>query len=313
MGKDKVKFISFDDVEPLLDWVELTDYIIECHNLEPAIVSDQIIQSGANTLLSWATWINELGSLVKTALVVPANRDREIPTIGGVVTLFDQLTGELMAVLDFHLVTKWKTAADSLLAARNLARPNSSSILIIGAGTVAQSIIEAYSSVYSKANFSIWNRAHSKAQIVAQKYRNLVEIQPVEDLEIAVNQADIITCATMSSNPVINGNWLSPGTHIDLIGAYRIDMREADDVAIRRSRIFVDSRDTTINHIGEIKIPMDKGIICKTDIIADFYEIVAGKFMRISADEITLFKNGGGAHLDLMTTKYILTKWNLHR
>jgi ornithine cyclodeaminase len=128
-----------------------------------------------------------------------------------------------------------------------------------------------------------------------------------DDLETAVAAADIVTCATMTTEPILKGDWLQPGQHVDLIGAYRPDMREADDTVLRRARIFVDSLDTTVGHIGEIKIPMEAGTITRDDIVADYYDPDA--FTRRSDDEITLFKNGGGAHLDLMTSRYILDAW----
>ena len=110
----------------------------------------------------------------------------------------------------------------------------------------------------------------------------------------------------MSTEPVLRGAWLRPGQHVDLIGAYRPDMREADDEALRRSRIFVDSYETTIGHIGELKIPLAAGVISKTDVLADYYAL--DRFER-APEDITLFKNGGGAHLDLMTCAYILDRW----
>jgi ornithine cyclodeaminase len=109
----------------------------------------------------------------------------------------------------------------------------------------------------------------------------------------------------MSLSPLVQGEWLRPGTHLDLIGAYRPDMREVDDAVLRRARIFVDSRATTIHHIGELKDPIARGVIDEADVNADFYDIAAGVFRRRSEDEITLAKNGGGAHLDLMTADYI--------
>ncbi len=112
----------------------------------------------------------------------------------------------------------------------------------------------------------------------------------------------------MSTEPLIKGDWLRPGQHVDLIGAYRPDMREVDDTALTRARIFVDSFDTTVGHIGEIRIPIETGAITRDDIIADYYSL--DQFIRQSDDEITLFKNGGGAHLDLMTSSYILDRWN---
>ena len=129
-----------------------------------------------------------------------------------------------------------------------------------------------------------------------------------EDLETAVRAADIVTSATMSQTPIIKGDWLQPGQHIDLIGAFRPDMREADDTVLNQGRIFVDSRETTIDHIGELKIPIAAGTIATTDVIADYYQMNA--FTRNDDAEITVFKNGGGAHLDLMTSRYILAAWN---
>ena len=127
-----------------------------------------------------------------------------------------------------------------------------------------------------------------------------------DDLETAVRAADIVVSATMSSTPVLRGDWLRPGQHVNLIGAYRPDMREADDAALRRARIFVDSFDTTVEHIGELKIPLAEGVIARAGLVADFYDLDA---FTAGPDDITLFKNGGGAHLDLMTGRYILDRW----
>ena len=207
-------------------------------------------------------------------------------------------------MLDFHLVTKWKTAGDSLLAARKLARPDSENILIVGAGTVAASLFEAYSAAFPKAKFTLWNRTRENAVALA----NRLGISVADDLETAVRKTDIVTSATMSTTPFIKGEWFQPGQHIDLIGAYRPDMREADDTALTRARVFVDSLATTIGHIGEINIPLENGVITREQIVAEYYDISG--FSRRGADDITLFKNGGGAHLDLMVCRYILDKWN---
>jgi len=136
-------------------------------------------------------------------------------------------------------------------------------------------------------------------------------VSATDNLETAVRNADIISCATMSKEPIINGDWLMPGQHIDLIGAYRPDMREVDDLSLCRSSIFVDSYDTTLEHIGELKIPLNQKVIFEADILADFYQI--NKFKRSSDNEITMFKNGGGAHLDLMVARYILDVWKRYK
>ena len=114
----------------------------------------------------------------------------------------------------------------------------------------------------------------------------------------------MICTATMATDPVIRGEWLRPGQHLDLIGAYRPDMREVDDAAMRRARVFVDSIDTTLDHIGELIFPLKSGALSRSDIAADFYDLAS--FQRQSDDEITIAKNGGGAHLDLMTARYVL-------
>jgi ornithine cyclodeaminase len=245
-----------------------------------------------------------MGLAVKCATIFPGNRMHGKPAIGGAVNLFSGEDGTLEAILDFQLVTKWKTAGDSLLAARRLARPDSRHILIVGAGTVGHSLYAAYGAAFPDAQFTVWNRSDEGAAAFREMHS---DVAVATDLETAVRAADIVTCATMSTEPLIKGAWLQPGQHIDLIGAYRPDMREVDNEALQRARLFVDSRETTIGHIGELKIPISQGIIDAGDVVADYYE--RDKFMRTSETQITVFKNGGGAHLDLMTSRYILSAW----
>ncbi len=299
-----VPFIPFEQGESLLDWIALTDALARGHDMPRAQIGDTFLYRGDDTLLNRAAWIDGLGIAVKSATIYPANPAREVPMVNGGVTLYSDTDGTLEALVDFHLVTKWKTAGDSLLAARRLARPDSRRILIVGAGTVGRSLHAAYSAAFPDARFTVWNRTHSAARDMAQALPNLTA---TDDLEAAVRAADIVTSATMSTDPLIKGDWLQPGQHIDLIGAYRPDMREADDAALRRATLFVDSFDTTVGHIGEIKIPIEAGTISRGDIVADYYDL--DRFRRPSDDAITLFKNGGGAHLDLMTARYVLSAW----
>ncbi|MDW3223807.1 MAG: ornithine cyclodeaminase [Paracoccaceae bacterium] len=300
-----VTVIPFEAGEAQLDWLALTEALAAGHLLPKAEIADTFLYRDPDTLLNRAAWINGLGSAVKTATIFPGNTGTATPSINGGVMLFSDDDGTLQAIIDFHLVTKWKTAGDSLLAARRLARPDSKNILIVGAGTQAQGLHSAYSAAFPQASFTIWNRTGRTAQALAAKVPNL---RAMDDLETAVRDADIIICATMSTQPLIRGDWLQPGQHIDLIGAYRPDMREVDNTAMTRARVFVDSLDTTVGHIGEIKIPIETGVIKATDIVAEYY--TPEDFKRGGDDEITLFKNGGGAHLDLMTSRYILNQWN---
>ena len=296
--------ISYQDCDPILSWRDLTNAIQLGHELNKAEISDTFLYRRDDTLLSRSAWIDGMGIAVKCATIFPGNKNFKKPAINGAVNLFDDKTGQLSAVIDFHLVTKWKTAGDSILAAKLLARPNSRNILILGAGTVAYTLRQAYGNFFPDAHFSVWNRTSERAEKFAANFPNTMA---VNDLEKAISNADIISAATMSSEPLINGKWLKPGQHIDLIGAYRPDMREADDITLKRSKIFVDSFETTIDHIGELKIPIASAAIEREDVLSDFYNIEA--FHRSSDDEITLFKNGGGAHLDLMTAHFILQTW----
>lgn len=292
--------ISFEDGDKLLDWSDLTDALAAGHELPKAQIKDTFLYRADDTLLSRAAWIDGLGQAVKTATVFPGNVRKNKPTIHGAVSLFSDDTGALEAIIDFKLVTKWKTAADSLLAAKRLARPDSNSILIVGGGQVAASMIDAYRSHFPQAKISIWSRTEA----TAQKLAKLKSCEAVSDLQSAVQIADIICTCTMTTEPVIAGEWLQPGQHLDLIGAYRPDMREVDDLALQKADLFVDCFETTCDHIGELKIPLDTGAIAKGDIVADFY--MPRKFRRSSEDVITICKNGGGAHLDLITSRYIL-------
>ncbi|MGB8813437.1 MAG: ornithine cyclodeaminase [Paracoccaceae bacterium] len=292
------------EAEALLDWTVLTEALAAGHRLPRAEIGDTFLYRGKDTLLSRAAWIDGLGLLVKAATIFPGNGALGLPSVNGAVTLYSDRDGTLEAVIDFHMVTKWKTAGDSLLAARRLARPDSAAILLVGAGTVARSMIEAYRSAFPGARFMVWNRSPAGARAMEGP-----GVTAVEDLEAAVGRADIICTATMSNQPIVKGEWLRPGQHLDLIGAYRADMREVDDEALRRATIFVDARATTVHHIGELKDPIARGVISEADIVADFYDLESGAYTRSSADQITLAKNGGGAHLDLMTAAYILAAW----
>lgn len=299
-----IPFIQFDEGEALLDWIGLTDALAAGHAWPKAEIGDTFLYRDPDTILSRAAWIDGLGIAVKTASIFPGNSSSNKPTINGGVNLYSDADGTLEAIVDFHLVTKWKTAGDSLTAARRLARPDSRKILIVGAGTVGRSLHDAYSAAFPNAEFTVWNRSRKNAEAMATERPTL---NVADDLEAAVRAADIVTSATMSTEPLIKGEWLQPGQHIDLIGAYRPDMREVDDIALRRARIFVDSLDTTVGHIGEIKIPLETGVIVQSDIVADYYDL--DNFARQTDNEITIFKNGGGAHLDLMTSRYILDRW----
>lgn len=289
------------EAEARLSWEGITSALAAGHALPRAEIADTLLYRGADTLLNRAAWIDGLGQLVKCATIFPGNAQAGLPTVNGAVTLYDDRTGQLSALVDFHLVTKWKTAGDSLLAAQRLARPDSRRALICGAGTVARSMVSAYRAAFPGIAVAIWNRSPARAEALAVE----VGAEVADDLQAAVVRADILCTATMATEPVIRGAWLRPGQHLDLIGAYTPTMREVDDHAMARARVFVDARATTVHHIGELMAPIASGAITEADVVADFYDLGAGIFTRRSDDEITIAKNGGGAHLDLMTAAYI--------
>ena len=285
------------EAEAHLTWPGLLAALEAGHRLPRAEIADILLSRGPDRLLDRAAWINGLGSLVKVGTIVPGNAARGKPTVNGAVVLFDDIDGMVTSMLDFHLVTKWKTAGDSLLAASRLARADSRNILLVGAGTVARSMVGAYRSLFPEARFTVWSRSRASAEAMG--------LPVADDLQSAVKAADIICTATMATDPLIKGDWLQPGQHLDLIGAYTPEMREVDDTAMARARLFVDARATTLHHIGELMAPLASGAITTADVIADFYDLAAGTFARGSDAEITIAKNGGGAHLDLMTATYI--------
>lgn len=294
-----MRTIGFAEGEASMDWLGLVDALKAGHQKPKATVKDLFLYRGTDTVLSRSAWIDGMGMLTKTATVFPGNKVKGEPMIGGGVLLFDDINGTLAAVIDFHLITKWKTAGDSLLGALLLAPQDARNILIVGAGTVGASLIDAFSVGFPKARFTIWNRTAEGAALLAEQSGATV----APDLETAVRGADIILTGTMSTDPVIQGDWLQPGQHLNMIGAYRPDMRETDDTALLKSRVYVDCFDTTLDHIGELKIPLDQGVIPRDHVLADFYTM--NQFQRTDGD-ITIFKNGGGAHMDLMTARYVL-------
>ena len=292
------------EAEAVMTWTGLLAALDAGHSLPRAEIADLFLYRDRDVLLDRAAWISGLGALVKVATVFPGNRG--MPTVNGVVALFDDATGVPRAFVDFHLVTKWKTAGDSLLAASKLARKGSRAFLLVGAGTVARSMVQAYSAVFPEARFTVWNRNLAGAERMAAEVPGLAV---AEGLEAAVRAADVICTATMSTEPLVKGAWLQPGQHLDLIGAYNPKMREVDDAAMAKARLFVDARATTLHHIGELMAPLASGAITEGDVVADFYDLATGAYARRTDDEITIAKNGGGAHLDLMCAAYVLEQW----
>ncbi|MEM9619256.1 MAG: ornithine cyclodeaminase [Pseudomonadota bacterium] len=303
-------YISETAVAGKLRWDAVVAALRAGHKLARAEIKDAMVGGGDRSFLNRAAWIAGLGGGVKSVTVFPENpyREEKLPTVQGVFLFFDDKTGALKAIIDGPLITKWKTAADSILGAQFLARKDVSKVLVIGAGALASALIEAYAHAMPQVDeIVVWARNEQKAQaaVKAAAIGNVKVVSVGGSLESYVRATDIIVTATSSSTPVLNGDWVRPGSHVDLVGAFRADTREADDKLIVKAKIFVDSRDTTIDHIGDLVIPIATGVIQRANVLGDFYDLESGADGRRSQDEITVFKNGGGAHLDLMTAKVI--------
>jgi ornithine cyclodeaminase/alanine dehydrogenase-like protein (mu-crystallin family) len=242
--------------------------------------------------------------------VFPENVQQQRPSVQGAKLIFDDQTGAPLAVVDSGLVTYWKTAADSVCGASLLARPDSKTLLIVGSGIVADSLVGAYSALFpGLKRILLWGRNPEKSRaLVGLHAHQKATVEAIGNLEAGVKRTDIISTATMSKQPILDGKWVAPGTHVDLIGAVKADMREANDALLTRAEIFVDSFDTTLGHIVELLIRLNEGTIRRSDVRGDLYDLTQRATGRSAPDTITLFKNGGGAHLDLMTAK-ALSNW----
>lgn len=259
-----------------------------------------------NSLLTWAAWQPGAALGAKLAAVFPGNEGRGAgPNIRSVVVLFDGRDGRPQAVITGESFTRAKTAADSALGADLLARPDAAVLAVLGAGAQAGAQIRYLLAVRpSIRRVAIWNRTAEKARALAAALSVPgIEIGAVDDAEAAVRDADIVSCVTASRDPVLRGAWLKPGAHVDLVGSFTPQMREADDEAMRRARLFVDTRRFAIGHCGEFTQAIAAGAITAEHVVAELAELCGGAAGRRSADEITLFKNAGGGHLDLVVAR----------
>lgn len=258
---------------------------------------------GDATLLLMPAWSGRPGGYagVKVVSVFPGNAARGLPSVTGTYLLLDGDSGAPLAMLDGPTLTTWRTAAASALAASMLARPEARRLAMIGAGALAPRLIAAHAAVLPIAEVAIWNRTPERAQTLATRLDGPgLRVQAVHDLAEAVAEADIVSVATMSRAPLVEGAWLRPGAHLDLVGAYNPAMREADDAALRRARVHVDTRAGALKEAGDIVQALASGAIVPADIVGDLFDLCRGDTPgRRAADEITLFKSVGTAIEDL--------------
>jgi alanine dehydrogenase len=247
---------------------------------------------------------------VKIVTVFPDNGRRSLPSIYGQYLLLDGETGASLALLDGTMLTKRRTACASGLASRYLSRIDSTRLLMIGTGALAPHLIRVHSKIRPIREVAIWGRRPEETQRLAHELSSslptmlgrAVTMRAVADRQQAVRLADIVSCATLSKAPLVEGAWLSEGQHIDLVGAYTPEMRESDDDAVRRAQVHVDTRAGAIREAGDIVLPIRSGAITADNIVADLFELARGERSGRPADDghsITLFKSVGAALEDL--------------
>jgi ornithine cyclodeaminase len=264
------------------------------------------------TLLLMPAWTSGDSLGVKIVSVFPDNAKYGLAAVHGSYLLMDARSGAFRATMDGTELTLRRTACASALASRFLSRAESQTLLMVGTGKLAPHMIAAHATVRPIREVRVWGRRQSAAKELADELSDMpFEITAVDDLETALQGADIISCATLASDPLIRGAWLSPGQHLDLVGAFTPQMREADTEAIRRAALFVDTYVGATSEAGEIIQAIQGGTIKATDLRADLAGLVRGTHAgRTSNEEITLFKSVGTALEDLAAAKLVAGEAN---
>lgn len=250
---------------------------------------------------------------VKIVNVALKNSLRDLPSIQGIYYLLNATTGEPLAIFDAKCLTNWRTAAASALASDILASKESNKLLMIGTGALAPFLIDAHSTVRPIKELFIYGRTRKKAEALAESKKDQFDqVTVVDHPKEAIPLVDIISSATFSSEPLIHGEFLTPGQHIDLVGAFKPTSRESDDEVIRRSRLFVDTLEMAPKEAGDIQIPINSGIISMADIQGDLFQLCKEEVLgRTDERDITLFKSVGHALEDLVAAEVIYNNANV--
>lgn len=264
-----------------------------------------------STLLLMPAWNPSKEAGVKIVTISPENAQFGLPSIQGVYILMDTIKGGVKALFQAKGLTAKRTAAASALASSFLSRENASTLLMIGTGALSFNLIKAHASVRPIKKVYVWGRSLAKAQGVCEKLKNEeFEISAVETINERMADADIVSCATLSKTPLVLGKYLQDGQHIDLVGAYKKDMREADDEVVKKASIFVDTFQGGLKESGDIVIPLGNGTLKTEDIKGDLFGLCQKNNQgRGSENEITVFKSVGHAIEDLVAATYYYNKF----
>jgi len=311
-----MRHVSAEEIRSVLDFPSLVDALAAAHRRPPIEIQDGLL--GSESAQYFVRHAVDPGRYMASKLITsfPGNPEGgELPAVQALVVLFDGGNGRPLALMDGTEITCWRTAADSALAARLLAGLAPRTLLIVGAGAMAPWLARAHCAVRpSIRQVQVWNRTPERAvRVAAQLAGELaaggVACTPVAGLAAAVREADIVSTCTRAHQPLVSGLDLRRGVHLDLVGGYSRQTREADDAAMQRGRIFVDRRESAFDGVGDIVQPIASGAIRAEDVLGDLHDLVCGRVRgRVGEGDITVFKNAGGAHLDLMTAEQVFAR-----
>lgn len=304
-----MRILSAEEVDAALDDLALIERLEAAFRDGAEVPVRHHHHLPTGTLLLMPAWTSRyLG--IKLVTVFPDNVTRALPSVFGQYVLLDGSTGQSLALLDGTMLTKRRTACASGLAARHLAPHNAGRLLMIGTGALAPHLVRVHAKVRPIREVAIWGRRPAQADALARQLAATlpaavgrpITVRAVADRKAAVSEADVISCATLSKEPLVEGTWLREGQHIDLVGAYTPEMRESDDKTVWRARVYVDTRAGALKEAGDIVQAIRNGTIDEDDVIADLSELTRGQQIgRLAADlaSITLFKSVGTALEDL--------------
>jgi len=312
---DNIPFVTADRLNAKLDYPSLiaalktafaSDWTVPVrhHHAVPIPGEDD------QTLLLMPAWEGGKSVGIKLVTITPGNGARGIPAVQGIYLLLDGATGIPKVLMEGTTLTVRRTAAASALAASFCARQDAALHLMVGAGALARPLIEAHRAARPIRKTLLWARKPEQAEAkAADLARAGIAVEVARDLEAAARQADIISCATLASEPLVRGAWLKPGAHLDLVGAYLPSLRESDDEAVKRATLFCDTRAGALKEGGDFVQPLKAGIIQESSVAAELSDLCKGKHPgRTRADEITLFKSVGTAVEDLAAAKLMLER-----
>lgn len=297
-------FLDAETVRRLLPFDMLVPALSDAHRTPVDQEDAVLMREGDHAFLTLPAWRHGAAFGAKLATVFPENAQGGVlPAVQAVYVLFDGRTGAPKAVIDGTALTYAKTAADSGAGALHLAREDAETLLMVGAGGLAPHVIAAHRAARSSiCEVLVWNRMLAKAEALAAEVGGAA----VADLEPAARRADVISCATNAASPLIRGAWLKAGAHLDLIGSYTPEMRETDAEAFRRGGFWCDGRRRALADAGEVIDAINAGALTEADIIGDLADLATGACRgRETAAEITIYKNAGGGHLDLMCAEIL--------